>query len=175
MRVGSDAGDGLPWHPGSDAGRRRAHGEQIAGLIAGVDEAQREVLDKLLKGSPMGRTRDAAPGAPADRPVPRLLAAGLLRRIDAETVILPRHVGQVLRGEKPGPTRLTEPDPVASTTKPADADASAAGARRRPAPRGRCANRQPRCHTGSRAAQRRPGGPRTQTTRQGHRPRRDRG
>jgi hypothetical protein len=76
----------------------------------------------------MGRTRDAAPGAPPERPVPRLLASGLLRRIDAETVILPRHVAQVLRGENPGPLHLTQPDPVVSTTKPTDADAAAAGA-----------------------------------------------
>ena len=62
----------------------------------------------------MGRTRDAAPGAPPDRPVPQLLAMGLLRRIDADTVILPRHVGQVLRGEEPGPAQLTAPDPVVS-------------------------------------------------------------
>ncbi|HEY0227631.1 MAG TPA: helicase-associated domain-containing protein, partial [Mycobacterium sp.] len=89
---------------------------------------QRDVLDKLLEGSPMGRTRDAAPGAPADRPVPHLLAKGLLRRIDAETVILPRHVGQVLRGEQPGPLTLTAPDPVVSTTTASDADATAAGA-----------------------------------------------
>ena len=76
----------------------------------------------------MGRTRDAAPGAPADRPVPQLLAMGLLRRIDAETVILPRHVGQVLRGEQPGPMQLTAPDPVVSTTTTDDVDAAAAGA-----------------------------------------------
>ena len=49
----------------------------------------------------MGRTRDAAPGTPPDRPVQRLLAAGLLRQVDADTVILPRVVGQVLRGELP--------------------------------------------------------------------------
>ncbi|WP_197515971.1 helicase-associated domain-containing protein, partial [Mycobacterium sp. 1465703.0] len=51
-----------------------------------------------------------------------------LRRIDAETVILPRHVGQVLRGEQPGPMQLTAPDPVVSTTTPDDADATAGGA-----------------------------------------------
>ena len=59
------------------------------------------MLKRLLEGSPMGRTRDAAPGTP-DRPVQRLLAAGLLRQVDADTVILPRLVGQVLRGEVPG-------------------------------------------------------------------------
>lgn len=77
---------------------------------------------------PDGPHRDAAPGAPADRPVPQLLAMGLLRRLDAETVILPRHVGQVLRGEQPGPLQLSAPDPVVSTTTAEDADAAAAGA-----------------------------------------------
>ena len=129
VRVAPDAGMALPWHPGQvileDASRT---GDQIAELIDGLDQAQRDVLEKLLEGSPMGRTRDAAPGAPADRPVPQLLATGLLRRIDAETVILPRHVGQVLRGDQPGPLQLTAPDPVVSTTTPADADAAAAGA-----------------------------------------------
>src|SRR6201997_2921341 len=129
VRVAADAGTALPWHPGQvtleDASRT---GEQIAGLIDGLNDAQLEVLDKLLEGSPMGRTRDAAPGAPADRPVPQLLGVGLLRRVDADTVILPRHVGQVLRSEDPGPMRLTAPDPVVSTTTPDDVDAAAAGA-----------------------------------------------
>ncbi|ORA78809.1 helicase-associated domain-containing protein [Mycobacterium malmoense] len=129
VRVAADAGTALPWHPGQvtleDASRT---GEQIADLIDGLDEAQRDVVDKLLEGSPMGRTRDAAPGARTDRPVPQLLAMGLLRRIDAETVILPRHVAQVLRGEQPGPMQLTAPDPVVSTTTAHDVDATAAGA-----------------------------------------------
>ncbi|MBX9978028.1 helicase-associated domain-containing protein [Mycobacterium sp.] len=129
VRVAADAATALPWHPGQVTLEDRTHtGEQIAALIAAADEAQRDVLEKLLEGSPMGRTRDAAPGAPMDHPVPQLLASGLLRRVDAETVILPRHVAQVLRGESPGPAQLTEPDPVASTVKPADADAAAAGA-----------------------------------------------
>ncbi|OBI13233.1 helicase-associated domain-containing protein [Mycobacterium sp. E2497] len=129
LRVAPDAGAALPWHPGQvtlEAASRT--GEEIAGLIDGLTRAQLDVLEKLLEGSPLGRTRDAAPGAPADRPVPQLLAMGLLRRIDAETVILPRHVGQVLRGERPGPMRLTAPDPVVSTTTTDDVDAAAAGA-----------------------------------------------
>jgi hypothetical protein len=128
-RVAADAGTALPWHPGQvtleDPSRT---GAQIAELIDGLDPTQRDVLDKLLEGSPMGRTRDAAPGAPAERPVPSLLAVGLLRRVDAETVILPRHVAQVLRGEQPGPMTLTAPDPVVSSTTAEDADAAAAGA-----------------------------------------------
>ncbi|MGA7136012.1 MAG: helicase-associated domain-containing protein [Mycobacterium sp.] len=129
LRMASDASVGLPWHPGQvtleDASQSP---EQIAKLIDGLDDPQREVLDRLLEGSPLGRTRDAAPGAPADRPVPQLLAVGLLRRIDADTVILPRHVGQVLRGEESGPVQLAAPDPVVSTTTSADSDAAAAGA-----------------------------------------------
>src|SRR5271154_2947243 len=122
LRLAPDAAAGLPWHVGQvtleDASRSA---EQIAELIDGLDEPQRELLNRLLEGSPVGRTRDAAPGAPADRPVPQLLSIGLLRRIDADTVILPRHVGQVLRGEEPGPVRLGAPDPVGSSTTPGDA------------------------------------------------------
>ncbi|HTX98015.1 MAG TPA: helicase-associated domain-containing protein [Mycobacterium sp.] len=129
LRVAPDAGTALPWHPGQvtleDSSRS---GEEIAALLDDLSPAQLDVLERLLDGSPMGRTRDAAPGAPADRPVPQLLAMGLLRRIDADTVILPRHVGQVLRGEQPGPLQLTAPDPVVSTTTPKDVDAAAAGA-----------------------------------------------
>ncbi|OBF79826.1 DNA-binding protein [Mycobacterium sp. 852002-51163_SCH5372311] len=129
VRVAGDAGTGLPWHPGQVTLEDTSQTEQqMVDLIAGLDEAQTDVLEKLLEGSPMGRTRDAAPGAPADRPVPRLLAMGLLRRVDADTVILPRHVGQVLRGEQPGPMQLTAPDPVVSSTTPEDVDATAAGA-----------------------------------------------
>ncbi len=129
IRVAGDAGGGLPWHPGQvslEAESRSA--QQIAELIAGLDEPAALLLDKLVEGSPMGRTRDAAPGAPPDRPVPRLLAMGLLRRIDADTVILPRYVGQVLRGEQTGPAELVAPDPAVSFTAVEDVDAAAAGA-----------------------------------------------
>jgi hypothetical protein len=129
VRVAAEAGTGLPWHPGQvtleDNSRTAA---QIAAAIAELDAPQRDLLEKLLTDSPMGRTRDAVPGAPPDRPVPRLLAAGLLRQVDDETVILPRAVGQVLRDEQSDPVQLTAPDPTISQTTPADADAAAGGA-----------------------------------------------
>lgn len=129
VRVAGDAGAGLPWHPGQVSLEDNARtGEQIAELIDQLDDPQRELLERLVQGSPLGRTRDAAPDAPPDHPVPRLLAAGLLRQIDDETVILPRQVGQVLRGENPGPVQLVAPDPAVSTTTLADVDAAAAGA-----------------------------------------------
>ncbi len=127
VRVAAEAASGLPWYPGQ-ATVEDTDQPDIADRLATLDDAQSDLLQKLLEGSPVGRTRDAAAGTPPDRPVQRLLAAGLLRQVDAETVILPRLVGQVLRGELPGPVRLTAPDPVVSTTTTADVDAVAAGA-----------------------------------------------
>lgn len=132
LRVAAEAAAGLPWHPGQvtqetpPAGAN--HIEALRASLAGLDCTQRDLLDKLLAGSPIGRTRDAAPQTPAHRPVPQLVAAGLLRRVDDETVILPRLVGQLLRGEQPGPIALQAPDPVVSHTTAADVDAAAAGA-----------------------------------------------
>jgi len=127
VRVATEAATGLPWYPGQ-ATVEDAEQPDVAARLSALDDAQSDLLHKLLEGSPVGRTRDAAAGTPADRPVQRLLAAGLLRQVDADTVILPRLVGQVLRGELPGPVRLTAPDPVVSTTTAADVDAVAAGA-----------------------------------------------
>ena len=127
LRVATEAAAGLPWYPGQ-ATVEDTGPTDIAERLAAVDEPQSELLNKLLEGSPMGRTRDAAPGTPPDRPVQRLLAAGLLRQVDADTVILPRLVGQVLRGELPGPVQLTQPDAAVSKTTVADVNAVAAGA-----------------------------------------------
>jgi Helicase conserved C-terminal domain len=129
LRVTPEAAAGLPWHPGQVTLEADQDGaERIAELLADVDTAQRDLLERLVDGSPIGRTRDAAPGTPPDRPVQRLLAAGLLRQVDADTVILPRLVGQVLRGELAGPTGLRAPDPAVTSTTVADVDAAAAGA-----------------------------------------------
>jgi hypothetical protein len=127
VRVAAEAAAGLPWYPGQ-AILEDTEPTDIAARLEALDSAQLGLLQRLLEGSPMGRTRDAAPGTPSDRPVQRLLAAGLLRQVDAETVILPRLVGQVMRGELPGPVQLTQPDPAVSTTTVADVDAVAAGA-----------------------------------------------
>lgn len=128
VRVPGEIPAALPWFPGQavdDTGRTAA---ELVAAIEALEEPARELLERLAVGSPVGRTRDAAPGTPADRPVQRLLAAGLLRRVDDETVILPRDVAQVLRGEEPGPYELTPPDPVAATVTVKQADLSAAGA-----------------------------------------------
>ncbi|MEX3771533.1 DNA-binding protein, partial [Mycolicibacterium fortuitum] len=129
VRVAPEAATGLPWYVGQATVEASSlSAEEITALLDGLDDAQNDLLARLLEGSPVGRTRDAAPDTPPDRPVPRLLAAGLLRRIDDETVILPRLVSQVMRGEAPGPVELTAPVLHTNSTTPADVDAVAAGA-----------------------------------------------
>jgi len=128
VRVSPEAVAAVPWYPGQVVLEQQRPAAEITATVDALDDAARDVLDRLTAGSPIGRTRDAAPGTPPDRPVPRLLAAGLLRQIDPDTVLLPRDVGQVLRGETPGPDGLTAPDPVIATVAVKDVDGSAAGA-----------------------------------------------
>src|SRR6202011_5889785 len=125
----AEAASALPWHPGQvtlEHNERSA--DELAELVDNLDDAPAMLLDRLVSGSPVGRTKDAAAGAPPDSPVQLLLTAGLLRQLDEQTVILPRSVGQVLRGEEVGPVDLVEPIPSTSTTSKSDVDAAAAGA-----------------------------------------------
>jgi hypothetical protein len=172
VQVVAEAGAGLPWHPGQvtleDTSRTA---EQITAAIAEIDDPQRDLLEKLLAGSPLGRTRDAAPGAPPDRPVPRLLAAGLLRQVDDETVILPRAVGQVLRYEQPDPVQLVAPGPAISQTTPGRR-CRRRGCCHRPAARVQRGPRHPQRRARTRTTQRWTRDPRAQAAGQGNRYRR---
>ncbi|AOW93374.1 DNA-binding protein [Rhodococcus sp. WMMA185] len=119
----------IPWRIGLGAQPTEALDEPtITAAIGGLQPVESEILETLSKSSPIGRTRDAAPGTPPDRPVQRLLAAGLLRRIDDETVELHHQVRQVLRGEAVfDVTSLTPPKVAGREHKPADVNATAAG------------------------------------------------
>jgi hypothetical protein len=131
LRVAAEAAVGLPWYPGQVVLEdHTATPADIAAAVAALTDPERELLHRLLEGSPIGRTRDAAPGTAPERPVQRLLAAGLLRLVDAETVILPRQVGQVLRGEDAGPVPFCAPRPLTDggSVKAAETDRAAAGA-----------------------------------------------
>ncbi|GAC68337.1 helicase-associated domain-containing protein [Gordonia soli] len=92
----------LPWKAhhltGPLAGMDAAH---LRSLLADVDERQRGLLETLSRGPALGRSRDAAPDADPAQPVPRLIAAGLLARVDEQTVELPPMIGQILRDEPP--------------------------------------------------------------------------
>src|ERR1700733_4010554 len=77
VRVAAEAASGLPWHPGQvTLEATDLDATRIGELLEGIDLPQRELLERLVDGSPIGRTRDAAPGTPADRPVQRLLSGG---------------------------------------------------------------------------------------------------
>jgi Helicase conserved C-terminal domain len=101
-------------------------------VLAKLAEDELRVLRVLAAGPPVGTSRDAAEVLPLDRartPVQRLLARGLLRRLDAGTVELPAQVGLAMRGDQPlGPLELDEPELPTQQRNPSLVDSTAAGA-----------------------------------------------
>lgn len=127
--------DMLSTHP---AGLGRPYAEltghptpDVAALLAGCDAAEREVLDQLAAGPPVGTVRDARAGTDdpgSTSPVRRLLAKRLLLPIDTDSVELPREVGLVLRGDRPLGTLHPEPPAIqAKVLAGKDVDAAGAG------------------------------------------------
>lgn len=123
------AAEALPWPIGTATEIPDALTEpEVVAALPELSSAERSLLDKLAATGPRGRTKDAAPGTPADRPIQRLLARRLLHWIDDETVELPVTVGQVLRREPvTHPHALTPPRPETSKQTPAEVNAVAAG------------------------------------------------
>ncbi|EOM77862.1 DNA-binding protein [Rhodococcus rhodnii] len=117
----------FPWRiDRRDAPHDLGEGE-IASLLTACSPDERRLLDTLARSGSLGRTRDAAPGTPPDRPVQKLLAASLLRHVDDDTVELPHPVRQVVRGEAVFDPAATTP-PALTTTSLATGDVDAAGA-----------------------------------------------
>lgn len=75
--------------------------------IASLSEKERSILSTLAAGGGVGSSRDAGPDADPARPVPQLLAKGLLHRVDAQTVRMPRSVRNALNGRYSEPIPLT--------------------------------------------------------------------
>src|SRR5918998_773308 len=107
-------------------------GVDIGAALAELADDELGVLRTLAAGPPVGTTRDAAEVlalSQARTPVQRLLARGLLRRIDSGTVELPAQVGLALRGNQPlGPIELEEPALPRHKRDPSMVDSTAAGA-----------------------------------------------
>lgn len=85
-------------------------------LPAGAAEAleqlparERKVLETLASSGGVGTTSAAGPDADPAAPVAKLLAAGLLVRVDATTVRLPRPVRDAMRGIQPREFPLEAP------------------------------------------------------------------
>jgi Helicase conserved C-terminal domain len=120
-------------HPGG-LGRpvKDLAGVDLHTVLTQLGDDELGVLRALVVGPPVGTTRDAAkvlPLSQARTPVQRLLARGLLRRVDASTVELPAQVGLALRGNQPlGPLELHEPKLPARQLDLSVVDSTAAGA-----------------------------------------------
>lgn len=120
-------------HPGG-LGRAAVNlaGVDLGDLLAGLAEDELGILRALAAGPPVGTSRDAAQVVPMDQartPVQRLLARGLLQRLDPGTVELPAQVGLALRGTQPlGPLELEEPPLSTQSYELSLIDSTAAGA-----------------------------------------------
>ena len=99
----------------------------LAAALAELAPEERAVLDRLAGERPVGHLPDG-PADGAATPARRLLQRGLLARIDALNVELPRELGLLLRGESPyGPPRL-RPEPATVSRPVATLERQAAGA-----------------------------------------------
>ncbi len=98
----------------------------LPAALAALSAEERSVLERLAGERPVGHLPESAGGA--DSPARRLLQRGLLARIDALNVELPREIGLHLRGDQPyGPPRV-RPEPELLTREPKTVDRQAAGA-----------------------------------------------
>lgn len=129
LRLVPSAVDVVPWPVGRSLEPvEPMTEEQIDAALAQVSSTEVSLIERLANTSPIGRTRDAAPGTPADRPVQKLLAAGLLIWVDDQTVELPHQVGQRLRGEPiADPSVLAPPEITGVKHKLAEVNGAAAG------------------------------------------------
>jgi hypothetical protein len=94
--------------------------------LAALEDDERAVLERLAGDRPVGHLPDSNGGTLT--PARRLLQQGLLARIDAINVELPREIGLALRGDRPyGPPRV-RPDPEIVRRDPAAVEQQAAGA-----------------------------------------------
>lgn len=111
--------------PGGFGPSGRLTAAQVPAALAQASDEGRALLARLAQGRPRGSV--AGSGALAEL-VRSLVNAGLLIRLDAGTVVLPREVGLALRGDEPlGPVHVDNP-PVTLIEKGIDTvDGTAAG------------------------------------------------
>ena len=83
--------------------------EGAAEALETLPARERKVLETLASSGGVGTTSAAGPDADPSAPVAKLLAAGLLVRVDANTVRLPRPVRDAMRGIAPREFPLAPP------------------------------------------------------------------
>ncbi|GGK82748.1 helicase-associated domain-containing protein [Ornithinimicrobium pekingense] len=108
-------------------------GPQLRGLLADLEPRQRQLLDALAWGPPVGALGLPADGASAPGPVAEagraLVEAGLLARVDESHVQLPRQVALALRGGRLHRHSASEAPEVEHTALDPDVVDAAAGGR----------------------------------------------
>lgn len=115
-------------HPAGLGRPRTPPPSDVGGDLADVDDDERAVLETLAGENPLGRLPVDHSGSSPDSPARRLLRRGLLTRVDAANVELPRQYGLALRGDRPyGPVRA-RPEPPTEQRDPDVVDRRAAGA-----------------------------------------------
>ena len=115
----------LGTYPAGLAGPGSLNLGQARTALAELDATARGILDRLAHGPPRGTTD---PRSSIGRAVKGLVAAGLLRRVDAETVELPREVALAIRGDQPlGPIRVQPPEDLVVARGTGTVDGTAAG------------------------------------------------
>ena len=82
--------------------------EEAEKALVGLDPAARGLLERLASGVPRGTTDSRSAVGAA---VKELVGKGLLRRVDTDTVELPREVALALRGDEPLGTIRVQPPP----------------------------------------------------------------
>lgn len=82
---------------------------EVAVAVEALSTPERRMLLSLATSGGVGHSRDAAPDADPSRPIPSLISAGLLERIDSSHVRLPRPVARVVRGEHTHDLPLSAP------------------------------------------------------------------
>ncbi|MDO4631622.1 MAG: helicase-associated domain-containing protein [Corynebacterium sp.] len=82
-----------------------------------LNPVQRRILDTLAQSGPIGTTKDADPDADPTKPIPTLIAQGLLHRVTNTTVKLPDRLKWALTGQEPPLIPLTLPQPTPITPK----------------------------------------------------------
>jgi hypothetical protein len=105
----------LPWAL-VDGYRCPVPTDRLPGVLAELPDRQRRLLDTLATAGGIGHS--ASLDDP-ERPLARMIAAGLLDRVDAETARLSPRVGAVIAGRvTPAPGGdFTSPDPVPATDR----------------------------------------------------------
>lgn len=121
-------------YPGGLAppGHKTLSDAEIADLLAACDDGVRPVLERLA-WSPTGAVRNATRQVDPDQaksPIEQLLARGLIRPLDPDTVILPREVALHVRGGRFSrqPVPPTQPVVEGPRRKAELVDRAAAGA-----------------------------------------------